>query len=236
GDAFDLSERLQTIIYVMSDLDLGMNTWMSPEFTYPDKPLDRGKVLDEAKVRELGATWGRYKDIDNDGIPWRSLPDTNTPAFFTRGSGHNAMAQYTERADDYVTNLDRLAKKFETAKTLVPQPVEECVAGAKVGVIAYGSSHWAVTETRDQLAAEASMPTSYLRLRAYPFSDAVEDFVRRHDRVYVVEQNRDAQMLSLMRSDLDPALQTRLRSVLHYSGLPIDARSVTESIVAQENQ
>ncbi len=236
GDAFDLSERLQTIIYVMSDLDLGMNTWMSPEFTYPDKPLDRGKVLDEAKVRELGATWGRYKDIDNDGIPWRSLPDTNTPAFFTRGSGHNAMAQYTERADDYVANLDRLAKKFETAKTLVPQPVEESVAGARVGVIAYGSSHWAVTETRDQLVAEASLPTSYLRLRAYPFSPAVEDFVRRHDRVYVVEQNRDAQMLSLLRTDLDPALQTRLRSVLHYSGLPIDARSVTDSIVAQEKQ
>ena len=234
GDAFDLSERLQTIVFVMSDLDLGMNTWMSPEFTYPDKPLDRGKVLDEAKVRELGATWGRYKDLDGDGIPWRTLPDTNTPAFFTRGSGHNAMAQYTERADDYVNNLDRLAKKFETAKNLVPGPIDESVAGAKVGIIAYGSSHWAVTESRDQLQAEASLSTSYLRLRAYPFSDAVEDFVRRHDRVYVVEQNRDAQMMSLLRMDLDPALQTRLRSVLHYSGLPIDARSVTASIVAQE--
>ena len=234
GDAFDLSERLQSIVFVMSDLDLGMNTWMSPEFTYPDKPLDRGKVLDEAKVRELGATWGRYKDLDGDGIPWRTLPDTNTPAFFTRGSGHNAMAQYTERADDYVNNLDRLAKKFETAKQLVPAPIDESVAGAKVGIIAYGSSHWAVTESRDQLQAEASLSTSYLRLRAYPFSEAVEDFVRRHDRVYVVEQNRDAQMMSLLRMDLDPALQTRLRSVLHYSGLPIDARSVTVSIVAQE--
>jgi 2-oxoglutarate ferredoxin oxidoreductase subunit alpha len=234
GDAFDLSERLQTLVFVMSDLDLGMNTWMSPEFTYPDKPLDRGKVLDEAKVRELGATWGRYKDLDGDGIPWRTLPDTNTPAFFTRGSGHNAMAQYTERADDYVNNLDRLAKKFETAKQLVPAPIDESVGGAKVGIIAYGSSHWAVTESRDQLQAEASLSTSYLRLRAYPFSEAVEDFVRRHDRVYVVEQNRDAQMMSLLRMDLDPALQTRLRSVLHYSGLPIDARSVTVSILAQE--
>jgi 2-oxoglutarate/2-oxoacid ferredoxin oxidoreductase subunit alpha len=234
GDAFDLSERLQTLVFVMSDLDLGMNTWMSPEFTYPDKPLDRGKVLDEAKVRELGATWGRYKDLDGDGIPWRTLPDTNTPAFFTRGSGHNAMAQYTERADDYVNNLDRLAKKFETAKQLVPAPIDESVGGAKVGIIAYGSSHWAVTESRDQLQAEASLSTSYLRLRAYPFSEAVEGFVRRHDRVYVVEQNRDAQMMSLLRMDLDPALQTRLRSVLHYSGLPIDARSVTVSILAQE--
>jgi len=235
GDAFDLSERLQTIIYVMSDLDLGMNTWMSPEFTYPTKPLDRGKVLDEAKVRELGATWGRYKDVDGDGIPWRTVPDTGTPPFFTRGSGHNAMAQYSERADDYVNNLDRLAKKFDTAKGLVPQPIEETVAGAKVGVIAYGSSHWAVIESRDQLREEASLPTSYLRLRAYPFPESVEEFVRRHDRVYVVEQNRDGQMMSLLRMDLAPALQTRLRSVLHYSGLPIDARSVTTSIVAQEN-
>jgi 2-oxoglutarate ferredoxin oxidoreductase subunit alpha len=236
GDAFDLSERLQTIVYVMSDLDLGMNTWMSPEFKYPEKPLDRGKVLDEAKVRELGAAWGRYKDVDGDGIAWRSLPDTNMPPFFTRGSGHNAMAQYSERADDYVNNLDRLAKKIETAKGIVPQPVDESVAGAKVGIIAYGSSHWAVTESRDQLRDEASLQTSYLRLRAYPFPESVEDFVRRHDRVYVVEQNRDAQMMSLLRIDLDPALQTRLRSVLHYSGLPIDARSVTASILAQEKQ
>ncbi len=236
GDAFDLAERLQTIVYVMSDLDLGMNTWMSEPFTYPAKPFDRGKVLDEAKVRELGVTWGRYKDLDDDGIPWRSLPDTNTPPFFTRGSGHNSQAQYSERSDDYVTNLDRLAKKFETAKGLVPQPVEDAVAGATVGIIAYGSSHWAVAESRDQLRDEASLETSYLRLRAYPVPKSVEDFVRRHDRVYVVEQNRDAQMLSLFRMDLDPALQSRLRSVLHYSGLPLDARSVTQSIVAQENQ
>ena len=234
GDAFDIAERLQSIVYVMSDLDLGMNTWMSEPFTYPTKPLDRGKVLDEAKVRELGATWGRYKDVDGDGIPWRSLPDTNTPPFFTRGSGHNAMAQYSERAEDYVNNLDRLAKKFETVKAIVPQPIDETVAGAKVGIIAYGSSHWAVEETRDQLREEASLPVSYMRLRAYPFPDSVEDFVRRHDRVYVVEQNRDGQMMSLLRMDLAPALQTRLRSVLHYSGLPIDARSVTENILAQE--
>ncbi len=234
GDAFDLSERLQTIVYVMSDLDLGMNTWMSEPFTYPTKPLDRGKVLDEAKTRELGASWGRYKDEDGDGIPWRSVPDGPGPAYFTRGSGHNAMAQYSERAEDYVSNLDRLAKKYETAKGLVPQPIEDSVAGAKVGIIAYGSSHWAVEESRDQLRDTSALPTSYLRVRAYPFPDSVEDFVRRHDRVYVVEQNRDAQMLSLCRMDLDPALQTRLRSVLHYSGLPIDAGSITESIVAQE--
>jgi 2-oxoglutarate ferredoxin oxidoreductase subunit alpha len=236
GQAFDLAERLQTIVYVMSDLDLGMNTWMSEEFTYPEAPLDRGKVLDEAKVRELGATWGRYLDVDGDGIPWRSLPDTGMPAFFTRGSGHNAMAQYTERSDDYVANLDRLERKFDTARMLVPAPVDETDPSAKVGILAFGSSHWAITECRDQLREEASLPTSYLRLRGYPFSDAVADFVRRHDRVYVVEQNRDAQMLSLLKMDLDPALLTRLRSVLHYNGLPMDARSVTASILTQEQE
>jgi 2-oxoglutarate ferredoxin oxidoreductase subunit alpha len=233
-DSFDLSERLQTLVYVMSDLDLGMNTWMSPTFTYPDKPFDRGKVLDEAKVRELGATWGRYKDVDGDAVPWRSLPDTPAPSFFTRGSGHNAMAVYSERPDDYQNNLDRLARKFETAKTLVPAPEVEITAGAKIGVVNYGSSMFAVGESRDQLREEHGIETSSLRLRAYPFTPALEDFVRRHDRVYVVEQNRDAQMLSLMKMDLDSALLTKLRSVLHYNGMPIDARSITDGILAKE--
>ncbi|HEX5069200.1 MAG TPA: 2-oxoacid:acceptor oxidoreductase subunit alpha [Vicinamibacterales bacterium] len=234
AESFDLAERLQTIVYVMSDLDLGMNTWMSQPFPYIDKPMDRGKILSDAKVKELGATWGRYKDIDGDGIPYRSLPGTPAPAYFTRGSGHNEMAQYTERPDDYVKNLDRLARKFDTAKTIVPKPIIENEAAAKVGIIAYGSSDFAVLESRDQLDEEHSLKTSYLRLRAYPFTPAVEEFVRRHDRVYVVEQNRDAQMLKLLRMDLDPALSTRLRSVLHYNGLPIDARSITDSLIAQE--
>jgi 2-oxoglutarate ferredoxin oxidoreductase subunit alpha len=235
AESFDVAERLQTVVYVMSDLDLGMNTWMSHPFPYLDKPLDRGKVLTEDKLKELGGTWGRYKDVDGDGIPWRTLPGTPMPAFFTRGSGHNEMAQYTERPDDYVKNLDRLARKFDTAKTIVPAPVIDQPAGAKVGIIAYGSSDFAVLESRDQLNAEASLETSYLRLRAYPFTPAVEEFVRRHDRVYVVEQNRDAQMLKLLRMDLDPALQTKLRSVLHYNGLPIDARSISDGITAQES-
>jgi 2-oxoglutarate ferredoxin oxidoreductase subunit alpha len=229
-DAFDLSERLQTIVYVMSDLDLGMNTWMAEPFAYPDKPFDRGKVLDDAKVKELGASWGRYKDVDGDGIPYRSLPGTPAPGFFTRGSGHNEMAQYSERPDDYVKNMERLVRKFDTAKTLVPGPVLEAETGATVGIIAYGSSHWAVQESRDQLREETGLKTSYLRLRAYPFSPDVEEFIRRHDRVYVVEQNRDGQMMSLLRMDMDPALQTRLRSALHYNGLPIDARSITDVI------
>ncbi|HXT69981.1 MAG TPA: 2-oxoacid:acceptor oxidoreductase subunit alpha [Vicinamibacterales bacterium] len=233
-ESFDLSERLQTIVYVMSDLDLGMNTWMAHPFKYPEQPFDRGKVLDEAKVKELGATWGRYKDVDGDAIPYRTLPGTPMPAFFTRGSGHNAMAQYSERADDYVQNLDRLARKFETAKTLVPPAILESDADATIGIIAYGSSHWAVQEGRDQLREEAGLKTAYLRLRAYPFGPEVEAFVRKFDRVYVVEQNRDAQMLSLLRLDLDPSLAPNMRSVLHYDGLPIDARSISDSVRAQE--
>jgi 2-oxoglutarate ferredoxin oxidoreductase subunit alpha len=233
-DAFDLSERLQSVVFVLSDLDLGMNTWMSEPFTYPDKPIDRGKVLDDAKIQELGAAWGRYKDLDGDGIPWRSLPGTSGRAFFTRGSGHNEMALYSERPDDYVKNLERLARKFDTARTLIPQPVVEIDPEAKVGLIAYGSSHWAIEESRDQLREEAGIHSSYLRLRAYPFTPAVDDFIRAHDRVYVVEQNRDGQMLGLLRMDGDPTLAVKLRSVLHYNGLPIDARSITDGILAHE--
>jgi 2-oxoglutarate ferredoxin oxidoreductase subunit alpha len=233
-DAFDLAERLQTIVFVLSDLDLGMNNWMSPTFTYPDKPLDRGKVLDDAKVKELGAAWGRYKDIDGDGIAWRSLPGTSAPSFFTRGSGHNEQALYTERPDDYVKNLDRLGRKLETAKGLIPKPVLEAPAGARVGIIAFGSSDGAVQEARDQLREEAQIESAYLRLRAYPFTPEVEAFIRQYDRIYVVEQNRDAQMLGLMRMDLDPTLATKLRSVRHYNGLPIDARSVTDGILSEE--
>ena len=233
-DVFDLSERLQTIVYVMSDLDLGMNTWMSDTFKYPEKPFDRGKVLDEAKVRELGASWGRYKDVDGDGVPWRSLPDTKAPGFFTRGSGHNERAAYSERPEDYLKNLDRLNRKFDTARSLVPQPIVDVVAGAKIGIIGYGSSDFAIQESRDQLREEQGISTSYLRLRAYPFTPELEDFIRRHDRVYLVEQNRDAQMLSLVLIDGDRTLAAKIQSVLHYSGMPIDARSITDGILAKE--
>ncbi len=168
-DAFDLSERLQTPVFVMSDLDLGMNIWMSEPFAYPEQPLDRGKVLDAASLARLGE-WGRYKDVDGDGIPWRTLPDTDMPAYFTRGSGHNEKGQYSERGDDYQRNLDRLSKKFDTARTLVPKPDVEVDADARIGFIAFGSTHWAIVEGRDQLRHEAGLATSYLRLKAYPFT------------------------------------------------------------------
>jgi 2-oxoglutarate/2-oxoacid ferredoxin oxidoreductase subunit alpha len=231
--AFDLAERLQTPVFVMSDLDLGMNMWMSDPFPYPETTIDRGKVLDQETIARIGE-WGRYKDVDGDGIPYRSLPGTEAPPYFARGSGHNAKGQYSERADDYVQNMDRLKRKFETAKALVPQPEVDSVQGARVGLLAYGTSHWAILESRDQLRDEAGLATSYLRLRGYPFPDAVAEFIAAHDRVYVIEQNRDAQVLALLRMDFPAAITGRLRSALHYNGLPIDARSITDTILAQE--
>jgi 2-oxoglutarate ferredoxin oxidoreductase subunit alpha len=233
-DAFDLSERLQTLVFVMSDLDLGMNTWMAEVFQYPEKPPDRGKRLDQKTLASINNDWGRYMDIDGDGIPYRTIPGDGMPASFTRGSGHNARGQYSERPDDYVSNLDRLARKFETAKQHVPPPLVDEAPGSRIAIIAYGTSHFAVEESRDQMKLEAGLPTGYMRLRAYPFNGDVAAFINRHERVYVVEQNRDAQMLSLLRADLDPAVSAKLRSVRHYNGLPIDARSITDEIIAQE--
>jgi 2-oxoglutarate ferredoxin oxidoreductase subunit alpha len=233
-DAFDLAERLQTPVFVMSDLDLGMNTWMSPPFAYPERPLDRGKRLDADMLQRI-EEWGRYRDIDGDGIPYRTVPGDGLPAYFCRGSGHNERGQYSERPEDYVHNVDRLARKFETARALVPPPEIVEADGAEVGIIGYGTSHWAIDESRHQLG-EAGIATSYLRLRAYPFSDAVAAFVERHPRVYVVEQNRDAQMRRLLQMELGGEACARLRSVLHYNGLPIDARSITDAILAAEGE
>ncbi|RPJ79900.1 MAG: 2-oxoacid:acceptor oxidoreductase subunit alpha, partial [Acidobacteria bacterium] len=232
-DAFDLAERLQTPVFVMSDLDLGMNTWMSEPFEYPSEPMDRGKVLDEATLARLG-DWARYRDVDGDGIPYRTLPGDGMPAYFCRGSGHNERAQYSERPDDYVSNADRLRRKFGMARQMVPAPKVDEDAGAAVGIVAFGTSHWATMECRDQLRTETGLATSYLRVRGYPFSHEVAEFVDRHDRVYVVEQNRDGQMRSLLALDLGGERAARLRSVLHYDGLPIDARSITVSILEQE--
>jgi 2-oxoglutarate ferredoxin oxidoreductase subunit alpha len=233
--SFDLAERLQQIIFVMSDLDLGMNMWMSQPFTYPDKPFDRGKVLDAETLQKLGGEWGRYKDVDGDGITYRTLPGTGMPSYFTRGSGHNERGQYSERPDDYQRNVDRLLRKQETAKKLVPPPIVQD-AEAEIGIIGYGTSHWAIEESRSQLEKEYGIATAYLRLRGYPFPDEVVAFMRRYPRVYVVEQNRDAQMKMLLRNDLPVEATTHVRSVLHYNGLPIDARSVTDEILIQEGR
>ena len=234
-DAFNLAEQFQTIVFVMSDLDLGMNNWMSDPFPYPEKPIERGKVLVKADLDKLG-TFSRYKDVDGDGIGYRTLPGTQHPAaaYFTRGSGHNANASYSEKPEDYEKNMERLQRKFDHARSVVPAPIIETASNAEIGIIAFGSSHWALTESRDQLRDEHKLATDYLRIRAYPFANEISDFVRSHKRVYVVEQNRDAQMLSLLKLDLDNDLVPKLRSVAKLDGLPLDARSVTDEIVAME--
>jgi 2-oxoglutarate ferredoxin oxidoreductase subunit alpha len=232
-EAFDLAEQFQTLVFVMSDLDLGMNTWMSKTFEYPETPIARGKLLDQETLARLGQ-WGRYTDVDGDGIPYRTIPGDGMQSYFTRGSGHNAKGQYSERPDDYVDNMERLARKFETARKFVPAPEVSETAGAAIGLIGYGTSHWAIDESRDQLERERAVKTSYLRLRAYPFNDDLGAFIDRHERIYVVEQNRDAQMLALMRLELSPERIAKLRSVLHYNGLPIDARSITDEVLVQE--
>jgi 2-oxoglutarate ferredoxin oxidoreductase subunit alpha len=232
-DAFDLAEHFQTPVFVMMDLDLGMNNWMSDGFKYPDRPINRGKLLTPEVLKTIGE-WGRYKDVDGDGIPYRTIPGDGMPAYFARGSGHNAKGQYSERPDDYVDNMDRLARKFDTARTHVPKPIVQQNPNAKIGLIAYGTSHYAVEESRDQLREETKVETSYFRLRAYPFTEELRAFIDTHERIYVVEQNRDAQLLQLMKLELTPEQQTKLRSVLHYNGLPIDARSITDDVLSQE--
>jgi 2-oxoglutarate ferredoxin oxidoreductase subunit alpha len=233
--AFDLAERLQTPVFVLSDLDIGMNNWMSEPFDYPEKPWDRGKVLDAAALEKV-ENWGRYKDVDGDGIPYRTLPGNENAksAYFTRGSGHDENARYTENPDAYVRVLDRLKKKWETARTLMPVPKIDDDASAKVGLIAFGSSHWAMVESRDQLRDEG-LPTGYLLLKALPLSKEVEAFVRRYDRVYVVEQTRDGQMADIIRLEM-PALAERICSVRHYDGLPINARHVSDAILELEGR
>ena len=231
--AFDLAEQFQTPVFVMMDLDLGMNNWMSAGFAYPDKPINRGKLLTDEVLKRIGE-WGRYKDIDGDGIPYRTIPGDGMPVYFARGSGHNAKGQYSERPDDYVENMDRLARKFETARRHVPMPVIDAVPGAKIGFIGYGTSHWAIAESRDQLREETDVKTSYFRLRAYPFTGELAQFIDAHERIYVIEQNRDAQLLQLMKLELTPERTAKLRSVLHYNGLPIDARSISDDVLAQE--
>lgn len=236
-EAFNLAEQFQTLVFVMSDLDLGMNNWMSDPFEYPTTPINRGKVLSKEDLDRLGG-FARYKDVDGDGIGYRTLPGTIHPAaaYFSRGSGHNEKAQYSERADDFENNMERLNRKFETSRSFVPRPEITKGNNAKIGIIGFGTSHWGITESRDQLRDEYAIETDYLRLRAYPFTREVHEFIEQHDRIYLVEQNRDAQMLTLLKLDLKPELTTRLRSIAHINGLPLDARSITDELTSMEGK
>ena len=236
-DAFDLAEQFQTPVFVMSDLDLGMNNWMADPFPYPEKPIKRGKILTKEDLEKLGS-FSRYKDIDGDGVGYRTLPGTDHPAaaYFARGSGHNEKGQYSERPDDFERNMERISKKFETARSFVPRPDVVASGKSKIGIIAFGTTHWAITESRDQLRNEHKVETDYLRLKSYPFTREVHDFIEQHDRLYVVEQNRDGQMATLLKLDIKTELTPRLRSICHIHGLPIDARSVTDELMMMEGK
>jgi 2-oxoglutarate ferredoxin oxidoreductase subunit alpha len=232
GTAFDLAERLQTPVFVLSDLDLGMNLWISDEFDYPEAPMDRGKVLSAEQLKELGGKWGRYVDVDGDGIPYRTLPGTRHPmaAYFTRGTGHTPYATYSERPEDWEGNLDRLHLKFETARTLVPAPLVDVVEGAQVGLISLGSNDTAIEEARSRMRS-AGLETSYLRVRALPINDDVRNFVARYDKIYVIENNYDGQLLSILASEM-PKLAPRLIRTAKCDGMPLSARWITEQVTA----
>jgi 2-oxoglutarate ferredoxin oxidoreductase subunit alpha len=229
--ALDLADRLQTPIFVMTDLDIGMNQRLCKPFTWDDtQGYDRGKVMTAAEL-EAGKDFGRYKDVDGDGIPWRTLPGTHPSkgAFFTRGTTRNPYAQYSERGPDYIYNMERLLRKFKTAADLVPQPViRKATEPTRYGVIYFGSTSPAMREALDVLEQE-DLHLDALRLLAFPFPQSVPDFIAAHDKVFVVEQNRDAQMHSLIVNelDIDPA---RLVRVLHYDGTPITARFIAGAV------
>jgi 2-oxoglutarate ferredoxin oxidoreductase subunit alpha len=221
--AFDLADELQTPVFVLSDLDLGMNNWMGEPFTYPDEPMRRGKVL---SAEEVGDTFSRYRDVDGDGVAYRTLPGNENmrSAYFTRGTGHNEHAVYSERADDWTVNMERLERKFATARRLVPGPEIDLQEGADVGILAFGSTRYAIEEARASLGA-----TSYLRLKALPIGDEVRRFVEAHRRVVVVEMNRDGQLFGILQTEL-PDLIAKLHSVAFLDGMPFTADWVAERL------
>ncbi|HEX7191385.1 MAG TPA: 2-oxoacid:acceptor oxidoreductase subunit alpha [Thermoanaerobaculia bacterium] len=235
SEALDLAEIFQTPVFVLSDLDLGMNNWMSDPFKYPEKPIHRGKVLSAEKLKELQGKWGRYADIDGDGIPYRTLPGTDHPdaAYFTRGSGHDDHARYSEKPEVHKATLDRLQRKYDTAKQYVPKPVVDTRDGARIGFIAYGTTDFPLEESRHQLLSEKGIETSYFRLRALPFTDELKTFIATHERIYVVEQNRDGQMADMIRLEVGKD-QEKIRKILHYTGLPCDARTITDAVLQME--
>jgi len=232
--SLDIAEQYQTPVFVLSDLDLGMNQWMTKPFEYPAEPINRGKVLTAEQVEKNG--FRRYADIDGDGIPYRTLPGTDHPraSYFTRGSGHDADARYTEEPEKYRDNLERLRRKIERAREHLPAPVVEMTAGAKIGIIGFGSTDPAIVEARDTLAA-SGVKTSYLRMRALPAAASVVDFVCSHERVYVVEINADGQLRQILQSDM-PELAARLRPVCKLDGMPFTAAWIIGQINSQEQK
>ena len=232
--AMNLAEELQTLVLVMSDLDLGMNFWMTEPFEMPTEEIRRGKVLTAEQLVERKGKWGRYLDEDGDGVAYRTLPGNDHPsaAYFARGTGHDEYAKYSERPDDWLNNMARLARKFETARKAVPGPIIDDNDKAEVGIIYYGSSWPGIEEGRDLLTA-AGTQTATMRLRALPINDEVRDFVARYDRCYVVELNRDGQMHQILRTEM-PEMVMKLRSVAFMDGLPLTGPFIKNAILTQE--
>jgi 2-oxoglutarate ferredoxin oxidoreductase subunit alpha len=230
--AFDIAEQLQTPVFVLSDLDLGMNNWMTEPFDYPAQPLNRGKVLTAEEVKEKG--FHRYLDIDGDGVGYRTVPGNENveSAWFARGTGHNEYAVYSEKPEDWQKNMARLKRKFDTARQLVPTPVVDEVAEADIGLIAFGTTQYAIDEARERLAQDG-VKTSFMRLRALPINDEVRQFVAKHDRVYVVELNRDGQMHTILRTEM-PEMAMKLHSLAHLDGMPLTARWVVEALESNQ--
>ncbi len=234
--AFDLAERLQTPVMVLSDLDLGMNQWMTKQFEYPDTPLDRGKILWEEDLEKNKGEWARYKDVDGDGIPYRTVLGNRHPkaAYFTRGTGHDENAAYTEDNVKWEANLLRLNRKFDTARKLVPKPVVDRKKGATLGIISMGSADPAIDEARFCLE-EDGMQTDYMRIRALPFSPEVADFIYSHDHHYVVELNRDGQLHQLLSLEFQDC-SVSLISTAHTDGLPLTSKWIMEQIISHEEK
>jgi 2-oxoglutarate/2-oxoacid ferredoxin oxidoreductase subunit alpha len=232
--AFDIAERMQSPVFVLSDLDMGMNQWMCKPFKYPETPMDRGKVLWEKDIEELQGNWARYLDKDGDGIPYRTLPGNKHPmgAYFTRGTGHDENARYSEEAGVWYNNMERLRKKHETAREHVPAPVLYEKRGAKVGIIGFGSTEPAILEAIYQLEIDHGIKADFLRIRALPFTKEVADFIRKYDQVFVVELNRDGQMNQILTIEY-PQYAKAFKSVAFGDGMPASARWVREGILAR---
>ena len=237
-EAFDLAERLQTPVFVLTDLDLGMNNWMAEPFPYPEKPFDRGKVLDADGVERLKESWGRYRDLDGDGIPWRTLPGTDHPkaAYFTRGSGHTEMAGYSEKPQ-------RLRREHGTARAGSSRRRAGCCRSRppRTARARRRDSSPSAPRTTGRprgatcLEREHGLPLDYLRLRALPLAPEAKEWIERHEVVYVVEQNRDAQLAALLRDEM-PAHAARFVSVLQYDGLPLDATTVVDGVLSHRGR
>jgi 2-oxoglutarate ferredoxin oxidoreductase subunit alpha len=232
--AFDIAERMQTPVFVLSDLDMGMNQWISQPFKYPDTPMDRGKVLWEKDLEELKGNWARYLDKDGDGIPYRTFPGNKSPAssYFLRGTGHDEYAKYSEEAPMWYRNMERLKKKYEGAKKYMPAPITHKVKGASVGIIGFGSTEAAILEAQYQLNTQHGIQVDFMRVRAVPFTNEVADFIKKYDQVFVVEMNRNGQMNELLEIEY-PEYGTKLKSVAFGDGLPASAKWVREGILAK---